>query len=224
MGRKKGSKHTEETKKKISEANKGKNNPNYGKHLTEDTKEKISKAKKGKPLSEEHKQKLSEVKKGKNIGKPLNEEAKNKLSESHKGQKPTKEAKKKMSEAKKGKKTGKDHPRARKVYCVELDMTFDTVTEASKYVGCRQGNLSSCLTGRYKTCGGYHWYYAEDKLKNGEAVYCVELDMVFDSIKEAGEYIGCSGGSISNALNGKQNTCGGYHWLRAEDVENKGVS
>ena len=119
---------------------------------------------------------------------------------------------------------GKDHPRARKVYCVELDMTFDTMTEASKYVGCSQGNISNVLTGRAKTAGGYHWEHAEDKLKNGEAVYCVELDMVFDSIKEAGEYIGCSGGSISNALNGKQNTCGGYHWLRAKDVENKGVS
>ena len=45
------------------------------------------------------------------------------------------------------------------IYCVELDMVFNSITEASKYVGCNGDNISHCLKGRYKTCGGYHWKY-----------------------------------------------------------------
>ena len=52
-------------KKKMSEANKGKNNPFYGKHHTEETKNKISEVNKGKKPSEETRKKLSEVRKGK---------------------------------------------------------------------------------------------------------------------------------------------------------------
>ena len=67
-----GRKHTEEHKRKISEATKGKNNPNYGKFgekhpyygkkRSEEHKRKISDAMKGKTFSEEHKRKLSEKK------------------------------------------------------------------------------------------------------------------------------------------------------------------
>ena len=88
----------EEVNKKISEAMKGKTPWNKGKHckpLTEEHKRKLSEANKGKkrgPLSEEHKRKLSEAHKGKpawNKGKSgyLSEEHKRKLSEAHKGHK-----------------------------------------------------------------------------------------------------------------------------------------
>ena len=52
-----GRRHSEEYKKKLSEAHKGK-------HLSDETKKKIAEASKGKQLSEEHKKKLSEAKKG----------------------------------------------------------------------------------------------------------------------------------------------------------------
>ena len=78
----KGMHHSEKTKKKISEAMKGKNNPRYGKPAWN----------RGKHLSEETKRKLSEAKKGKNKGRPsprkgthLSEETKRKMSESWKG-------------------------------------------------------------------------------------------------------------------------------------------
>ena len=72
-------KMSEESKKKISEANKGnfvgeKNpmygkkgvlHPMYGKHLSEEHKEKLRKAHKGKILSEEHKIEISKSNKGK---------------------------------------------------------------------------------------------------------------------------------------------------------------
>ena len=56
-----GHKHTEETKKLISLATKGINNPNFGKTLSEETKTLISLAKLGKSIvSKSMKAKLSE--------------------------------------------------------------------------------------------------------------------------------------------------------------------
>jgi group I intron endonuclease len=65
IGKRKNYKHSDETKKKISIANKGKSATGFiGKH-SDETKIKMSKSKKGKSLSEEHKLKLSIAAKGK---------------------------------------------------------------------------------------------------------------------------------------------------------------
>lgn len=92
--------HSKETKRKISEANKGKHwklseetkrkmsESGKGKCLSEETKKKMSKVHKGRKFSEEHKKKMSEAKKGKKhpfYGKHHSEETQNKMSESHKG-------------------------------------------------------------------------------------------------------------------------------------------
>ena len=69
--------HSEETKLKMSEAKKGKNNPIYGKKFSEEVKRKISESEKGKKLSEKTKRKMSEAKKG----IQLSEETKRKMSE-----------------------------------------------------------------------------------------------------------------------------------------------
>lgn len=77
---------SEETRKKLSEANKGENNPMYGKHFSEESKKKMREAKKGKPgpnkgkkFSEETRNKMSEAKKN------ISEETRNKLSAAKKG-------------------------------------------------------------------------------------------------------------------------------------------
>lgn len=82
--------HTEESKQKMSQKQKGR--PSYwkGKHLTEEAKQKISDANKGKTAwnkgkswSEESKQKMSESHKGQvsqNKGKTISEELKRKIS------------------------------------------------------------------------------------------------------------------------------------------------
>lgn len=61
----KGYKHSEETKRKIGLSNKGKNTKGFtGKH-SEESKRKMSERKKGKVLTDEHKEKLSKAMKGK---------------------------------------------------------------------------------------------------------------------------------------------------------------
>ena len=57
---------SEETRRKLSEANKGENNYFYGKTHTEETRRKLSEVKKGKTLSEETKGKMSYAHKGEN--------------------------------------------------------------------------------------------------------------------------------------------------------------
>lgn len=123
----------EETRIRMSEINKGQNNPMYGKKISEEHKRKISEFNKsrivsgetrkklreinlGKICSEETKRKISESKKGKtlseevkaklraaNKGKLLSEETRKKLSEAHKGKVLSEETKRKLSELNRGK-------------------------------------------------------------------------------------------------------------------------
>ena len=100
----KGKHHSEETKRKMSDARKGKPCPWNRRPMSEEHKKKISKAEKGKPgnrkgcvVSEETRRKLSEA----NKGKRLSEEHKRKISESESGKVISEETRKKMSEAKK---------------------------------------------------------------------------------------------------------------------------
>ena len=62
---KKGKKLSEETRKKMSEAKKGEHNPFYGKTHNDKSRKKMTEAKKGHTVSEETRKKISEAKKGK---------------------------------------------------------------------------------------------------------------------------------------------------------------
>jgi 5-methylcytosine-specific restriction endonuclease McrA len=91
----KGRKHSEETIRKMSESKKGEKNPNFGKTLSDEHRKKIGEANKGEKhfnfggtLSDEHKAKISNSMKGENhplYGKNLSEETIRKMSESKKG-------------------------------------------------------------------------------------------------------------------------------------------
>jgi hypothetical protein len=99
-----GFKHSEETKRKQSEAHKGEKSPNYGKTFSEETRKKLSDAQKGRTHSEETKIKMSEVHKGENhylYGKTHSEETKIKMSETRKGKTFSEEHRRKISEANK---------------------------------------------------------------------------------------------------------------------------
>lgn len=49
----------------------------------------------------------------------------------------------------------------KKVYCVELDQTFDSIREAERETGINNASISQCCKGRLKTAGKMHWKYVE---------------------------------------------------------------
>lgn len=94
----KGKHHSDETRRKISEAKKGHT-------VTEETRRKMSEAQKGRTFTEETRRKMSEAQKGENhplFGKHRSDETRRKISEAMKGKKRksyTEETRRKMSEA-----------------------------------------------------------------------------------------------------------------------------
>lgn len=48
----------------------------------------------------------------------------------------------------------------KKVTCIELNKTFNSVKEAASYIGKKPCSITSACKGYDKTCGGYHWKYA----------------------------------------------------------------
>ena len=52
-----------------------------------------------------------------------------------------------------------------------------------------------------------------------KAIYCIELDRVFKSQSAACRELGLAHAPLCWALQGKRNTCGGYHWRFANEEE-----
>lgn len=135
---------TEETKKKLSEAKKGKmagkNHWNYGNHWSEEVKQKISIKHKGSKMAEETKEKLRKRFSGSN--NPMY------------NTKMPKEHKKKLQEAC-VKATSKS------VICIETKVIYSSGAEAQRQTGICARTIQNCCRniGFYKTAGGYHWEY-----------------------------------------------------------------
>lgn len=141
---------SQETKQKISKANKG-NKYGVGHIVSEDARTKISKSMignqhgKGQKMSNEMKDKLSASHK--------TESFKRKLSEINKGRKLSKETKDKISKSHCG--LG-----IKKVMCIETGCIYDSVLKATEDNQIKgHGHISECCKGKRKTVGGYHWKY-----------------------------------------------------------------
>ena len=94
---------SEETRRKLSEASKGKTH-------TEETRKKLSEASKGRIHTEESRRKMSELKKGRKRGS-FTEETKRKMSEAAKGKIFTEDHRRKLSEA------SKNRPFVKCIHC-----------------------------------------------------------------------------------------------------------
>lgn len=168
----------------------GKNNPMFGKHHSDITKKKISQKNLGKkrtqewideyrkkhpnwnshPHSEEFKKRISQRMMGsKNpmygthngthiVTEDMKEEKRNfmtKYWQEHQhpmlNTKRSEETKEKISCYRKdnGVAKGGKNPRARKVYCVEIDLSFDCLTDAANYLGIKRTTLSAHMGEKY---------------------------------------------------------------------------
>ena len=76
-----------------------------------------------------------------NYGKPRSEEIKKKISESQKGGK---------------------NPKARGVFCYELNKSWDTSAEASRELNIDSSNITKCCKGKCKSVKGYRFCYLEE--------------------------------------------------------------
>lgn len=113
---------SDESRRKMSIRMSGENHPNFGKHLSLETRQKISENNKGKhnhlkgiPISESHKQHISE--------------AKNKAVSAYDDD-------------------------------GNLVFTFASARKAAATLGVNYKNISLCIHGERKRCGGYHWSFA----------------------------------------------------------------
>ena len=55
-----------------------------------------------------------------------------------------------------------NHPRAKPVFCVELNKTFDCAKRAEEELGIWRNSIGSACLGKQKTAGGLHWRFADD--------------------------------------------------------------
>ena len=55
-----------------------------------------------------------------------------------------------------------NHPKAKAIFCEELNKEFDCITSAGKELGVNRVSISQACTGKLKTAGGFHWKYADD--------------------------------------------------------------
>ena len=138
---------SEETRRKISDAQKGEKHWCYGKHQSDEFKQKLSEINKGKRLSEETKLKMSESRKGEKaywFGKQFSEEHR-----------------KKLSEVRKGMNKGENHPKSKKVLCVETNEIFAYIRQAALAKNIRHQYISAACK-RSGKAGNFHWRYVDE--------------------------------------------------------------
>ena len=155
-----GKKHTEETKKHLSEVNKGENNPHYGKKCWND--------------GAVNKFSIECPGDGWILGKKHTEETKQKQREALQGEKnhmygktPSEETKQKQREALQGEK----HPSSKTVYQYDMEntlvRTFASTREAARHLGKKHGNahISLCARGlsAYDYIYGFKWSYHDNE-------------------------------------------------------------
>ena len=136
----KGKTHSKETRRKLSEAHKGKNlgeeNPFYGKTHTDEFKEKMREFRTGNKASDETKAKMSAMRKG---------EGNSMFGKTHKS-----ESIKKMSV-----------PVTQYTKDSIFVKEWMSATEAAKSLEKSSGNITSCARGKLPTAYGFIWKYKE---------------------------------------------------------------
>lgn len=145
---------TDEVRKRISDAQKGKKR-------SDESKLKQSLSNLGSKRSDETKNKMSESAKG----KKFSDEHRKKISDSAKKRKVSDETKKKLSDAGKKRIVSNDTKKKLSKIIIQYDKEYNYIREwksikyASDELKINSGGISSCCVGRLKTCGGYIFKY-----------------------------------------------------------------
>ncbi len=172
-----GKKHTEETRKKMSENHadfRGKKSANFGRKRTKEEIEKSIKTlkknykngkiihwRKGKigTYSQESINKMIQKKKG--IRVSIKSEFKKGMIPWNSGKVHSVETRKNISEALKNSNKCKEAAKIKrkKVICIETGIIYESITDAGQKTNLK--SISKVINGRVKTCGGYHWAFVK---------------------------------------------------------------
>lgn len=143
--------------------------------LSEETKQKMSEVRLGVSKSEETKRKMSEAQ----IGKTLSEEIKRKISEAVKGEKnhsfgipKSEETRRKLSEVQSGEKSRS----SKQVYQYDLEGrllgSYGSTGEAARCLKIDKSHIGRCARGESKTAYGFIWTYANpDNMAQSPIIY-----------------------------------------------------
>lgn len=135
----------------------------YGCVRSEEFKRKLSIANKGKKMSEESKRKMSEIHKGRTPTVTAAViEARKKQAEKMKGRKFTEEHRKNLSKAKKGKRMGAENPHSIKVLCITNGVVYDGIKDAARLLELDASTICKVCKGKLKHYKGYVFKYAGD--------------------------------------------------------------
>lgn len=150
-------KHSEETKRKIGDSNRGKRH-------TEETKKILSEKHKGYKMSEENKKKIAErfkMYRGWNKGIRTPDEVRRKIALANTGKKQSEDAKRKVAESK--------HKR---VKCIETGEVFRSAKDANmKFHNKPYGSVYKACQNVGVSAYGYHWVYVDDGVNESEITF-----------------------------------------------------
>lgn len=116
----------------------------------------------------------------------------------------------------------------RPVICLETEIVYESLHEASRQTGISVNNILDCCSGRQISTFNTHWqFYGEnqktiEELENSKykkqckKVECIETGIIYKSAMEASRELGIDNRKISECCRGKRQRTGGYHWRFAE--------
>lgn len=123
---------------------------------------------------------------------------------------------KKISKSLKGKYLNNSN--SRRVYCVETKTWYPSIAEAGRQLKIDPSGIQKVCTKTMSTTNGYRFTYNEKDIPQykhfTQQILCVELNMTFNSVRDALEYFGFpyeKRGELKNAI--KHGWCfNKYHW------------
>lgn len=98
------------------------------------------------------------------------------------------------------------------VVCVETNDIYESIREASRQTGINKCSIAECCRGTQKTAGGYHWKFKKDskwimptpaKSGNYKTVRWIEGNIIYPTVKEASQQLNISMDSIIRCCKGK---------------------
>ena len=116
------------------------------------------------------------------------------------------------------------------VICIETKEIFDSVAAAARHYKVHRSGIILVCKNHQRAVKGFHLWYLEDFNNTTEivipppktkpqkrAVICVETGEVFETIRQAAQWLGMVHGAVSRACR-KHYAAGGYHFYYLEEA------